>query len=191
MSFSGDKACLTQCLRGIREQIKKGYDLHTYIIDDANNPLDLTEDELKDLHYRKSYFPRNCNLNGTSCAHGMLMEMLRCSRECKAEYVLKVDSDMYIRSLDRFLTPLEQDPNAIIGFKLSKTMNYAAGVTYLLPTAGLYTAIKDFHKWWKNEKENTQDWITHCPEDWAITRCVTITNDFTMYQWDNSLDANT
>lgn len=190
MSFSGDKSCLTQCLRGIDEQRKKGYDLTTFIIDDANSPLELTEEELKDIHYRKSYFPRNCNLNGTQCAHGMLMEMLRCARECGAQYVMKVDSDMYIRSLDRFLKPLKQDPNAIIGFKLSKDMCYCAGVTYLLPTVGLYKAIKDFHKWYKNEKENTKEWITHCPEDWAITRCVTAVNDYTMYQWDNSTDAD-
>ena len=191
MSFSGDKPCLTQCLRGIEQQQKKGYNIEVFIIDDANSPLELSEEQLQQVNYRKSYFNRNGNLNGTQCAHGMLIEMLRCARESKAEYILKVDSDMYIRSLDRFLKPLEENPECVIGFKLSKDMCYCAGVTYLLPTKGLYKAIKDFYKWYNNEKDNTNEWIKHCPEDWAITRCVTSVNDYTMYQWDNSTDPST
>lgn len=186
MSFSGDSECLIQCLRGIDEQKKRGYNLEVFVIDDANNPLELTEEQLANVHYKKSYFPRNGNLNGTQCAQGMLMEMLRCCRECKAQYVMKVDSDMYIRTLERFLKPLEEDPNKVIGFKLSKDMCYCAGVTYILPVTGLYKAIKDFYDWFKSEKANQDKYIQYCPEDWAITRCVTSVNNYTMCQWDNS-----
>ena len=92
---------------------------------------------------------------------------------------------MYIRSLDRFLKPLEEDPDSVIGFQLSKSMNYCAGVTYILPSKGLYKAVKEFYTWLNNEKENTEEFIKHTPEDWAITRCVTSVNDYTMYQWNN------
>ena len=84
MSFSGDKPCLNECLRGIELQKSKGYNIEVFIIDDANNPLELSEEQLKQVHYRKSYFNRNGNLNGTQCAIGMLMEMVRCARECNA-----------------------------------------------------------------------------------------------------------
>jgi hypothetical protein len=47
---------------------------------------------------------------------GMLMDMLRAARESKAEYILKIDSDMYIRTLDRFLKPLKDDTTPVIGF---------------------------------------------------------------------------
>lgn len=186
MCFRGDKECLTQCLRGIELQRRKGYNMEVFVIDDANNPLELTEELLAKIHYRKSYYPRNFNLNGKPCAHGMLMDMLRCARESQAQYILKVDSDMYIRSLARFLTPLEEAPNSVIGFRLSKEMDYCAGVTYLLPVAGLYKAIKDFTTWYKNEQNTNKRYIEHVPEDWAITRCVASVNNYTMYQWDNS-----
>ena len=191
MAFSGDSECLCQCIRGLEEQKKKGFDLEIYICDDNNNPLNeeqvqAVQDKIKG--YKKTYFERNCNLNGKQCAHGMLMEMLRCARESKAEFVMKVDCDMYIRDLHNFLKPLEEDRESVIGFKLNKDMNYCAGVTYLLPTSGLYNAVRDFYKWYKNEKENDPQWIAHCPEDWAITRCVTAVNEFTMVQWDNSCE---
>jgi hypothetical protein len=63
-------------------------------------------------------------------------------------------------------------------------MNYAAGVTYLLPSKGLYNAIKNFQMWYK-EEQNTSP---HCPEDWAITRCMATVNNYTLYQWDNYSD---
>lgn len=184
MSFKGDDSCLKQCLRGLEEQKKKGYDLEIHILDDANTPLN--PDDYKGYHYRKTFFPRNKNLNGVACTLGMLMEMLRIARETRAEYILKVDSDMFIRSLDRFLKPIKEDRNLVLGFKLNPQMNYVAGVTYLLPTIGLYNAIRGFNDWFKNESENEDSFIKHCPEDWAITRCVAETNNFPLVQWDNS-----
>jgi hypothetical protein len=78
------------------------------------------------------------------------MEMVRISRQSNAEYIMKVDSDMYIRSLDRFLEPLKTNKNSVIGFRLNKVMNYVAGVTYILPSQGLYNAVKNFGNWYKN-----------------------------------------
>lgn len=202
MTFSGDAMCLQQCLRGLEEQKKKGYDLDIYIIDDAASPITNTNDIKVDitqhkLHcgahsysYKQSHFNRNFNLNGTECAMGIIMEMIRCSRESGAQYVMKVDSDMYIRNLNRFLAPLNDNPDSVIGFKLSKDMNGVAGVTYLLPAKGLYKALKGFHKWWKlAEKE--PGFMKHCPEDWAITCCTSYINDFTLVQWDNYTDPET
>lgn len=120
----------------------------------------------------------------------MLIEMARIARESKAEYILKVDSDMFIRSLDNFLSPLEEDSKQVIGFRLNDRMNYCAGVTYLLPSQGLYNAVKSFNTWLSNARENDPLFVEHCPEDWAITRCVAEINGYTMYQINNATDPH-
>lgn len=185
MSFSGDKQCLLQCLRGLEEQKKKGYDLEVFVLDDNEHPLDLSEEELKHFTYRKTFFPRNKNLNGSQCALGMLMEMVRCARSCKAEYLMKVDCDMYIRTIERFIEVLENEPQSVIGFQLRPTMNYAAGVTYILPAQGLYNTVKNFYKWLEHEKKGNEQFIPHIPEDWAISRSVAWVNKYKLLLWDN------
>lgn len=192
MTFGGDEKCLTYCLRYLRKQ-KKFYNMDFYLLDDANHPL---ENPPSDCHYWKTYFDRQGNLNGVECAQGMLIEFLKIARESKAEYIMKVDCDMAIRNLTNFLLPLENDPLQVVGFQLREGMKYAAGVTYILPTCGIYNAIKLFHKWHKVEKENaktdtTLDFVEgafpdHCPEDWAITRCVAWTNDWKLNLWSNT-----
>ena len=189
MTFNGDTHCLKQCLRGLEQQIHKGYNLEIFLLDDANHPLN--HEEYSNYHYKKTYFDRRCNLNGTQCTLGMLMEMLRIARESKAEYIMKVDCDMYIRNLERFLQPLEDNPDLVIGFRLNNVMNYVAGVTYILPSKGLYNTIRNFYKWYADEKENTKEWISHCPEDWAITRSVAACNNFTLWQWQNAVNPHT
>lgn len=181
MSFSGDEGCLFQCVRAL-EKLSPRYDFEIFVIDDGHSPL---ENIPENVHYSKSFFNRNGNLNGTECAHGMLMEMLRCARACGAEYVMKVDSDMIIRNLDNFLHPLSINPEQVIGFKLNPSMNYAAGVSYLLPVNGLYETIKKFGIWFNDEKE--KEWFApHCPEDWAISRCVASVNGYPLYQFNQA-----
>lgn len=185
MSFNGDTPCLKQCLRGIEQQIKKGYNMEVYICDDANNPI-TDQDIIQNYNYNKTYFQRNGNLNGTECSLGMLIEMLKVARMSKAQYIMKVDSDMFIRSLERFMKPLEENEKSVVGFRLTTCMNYAAGVTYILPTEGLFNTIKNFYKWYREEKDNDDRWIEHCPEDWAITRSVAAINNYPLIQWDNA-----
>ena len=181
MSFSGDEGCLFQCVRAL-EKLSPRYDFEIFVIDDGHNPL---ENIPENVHYSKSFFNRNGNLNGTECAHGMLMEMLRCARACGAEYVMKVDSDMIIRNLDNFLHPLSINTEQVIGFKLNPSMNYAAGVSYILPVKGLYETIKKFGIWFNDEKE--KEWFApHCPEDWAISRCVASVNGYPLYQFNQA-----
>lgn len=182
MTFAGDEGCLTQCLRALNKE-KQLRDMEIYILDDASCPLEQVPDG---THYRKTYFQRCGNLNGKECAHGMMMEMCRCARECRAEFVMKVDSDMIIRSLDNFLKPLESVRHQVIGFKLTKEMNYCAGVTYILPSQGLYHAIRGFSAWYREEQSDPL-WIDHCPEDWAISRCVAEVNGYQMTQHDQSI----
>ena len=182
MTFSGDEGCLTQCLRALDEQ-RKSRDIEIFILDDASSPLESVPDG---VHYRKTYFNRHGNLNGTECAHGELMEMCRCARESRAEYVMKVDSDMIIRSLTNFLAPLETDRHQVIGFKLTKTMNYCAGVTYIMPSMGLYKAIREFSAWYREAQADPM-WIAHCPEVWAVSRCVAKVNGYQMTQHDQSI----
>lgn len=182
MSFSGDEGCLFQCVRAL-EKLSPRYDFEIFVIDDGHNPI---KNIPQNVNYSKSFFNRNGNLNGAECAHGMLMEMLRCARECGAEYVMKIDSDMVVRSLDRFLMPLSFNPEQVIGFKLNPLMNYAAGVSYIFPVKGLYEAIKKFGIWFKEEEEK-EHFAAHCPEDWAISRCVSSVNGYQLYQF-NQVD---
>lgn len=70
-------------------------------------------------------------------------------------------------------------------------MNYAAGVTYILPSQGLYNTIRNFHTWYKEEQENSKEWVAHCPEDWAITRSVAACNGYTLWQWENAVNPHT
>lgn len=188
MTFEGDEKCLLQCLRYLKLQQTK-HELEFYLVDDALHPL---ENVPAGVHYWKSYFDRQGNLNGQDCAHGMLIEMLKIARMSRAEYIMKVDCDMAIRSLDNYLMPLERNPKQVIGFKLNPRMCYCAGVTYVLPTEGLYNAVRDFRKWYKEQRELDEigEFAPHCPEDWAITRCVADVNDFTLFQWDNSRDVS-
>jgi hypothetical protein len=98
---------------------------------------------------------------------------------------------MYIRSLKRFLQPLLTSDKLVLGFRLNNVMNYVAGVTYILPTEGLYNAIRNFCTWYKEEQENSTEWIQHAPEDWAITRAVAACNGYTLWQWDNAQNPST
>lgn len=184
MTFKGDEDCLCQCLRALKNQQSIGHNLEIHILDDNNNPIEKVYDFI-DYKYKQTFFRRNGNLNGAECTHGMLIEMARIARESRAEYIMKVDSDMFIRSLDNFLYPLEEDNKQVIGFQLKSTMNYCAGVTYILPSSGLYNAVKGFHNWFKDAEQNDPDFIDHCPEDWAISRCVAQINNFTMLQYNN------
>ena len=179
-TYNGDKQCLVECLRAIQKQKKKGLDLDIYILDDGFNPI---QNPPTGYQYRRTYFNRNGNLNGIQCAQGMLLEMVKISRQSQCQYIMKVDSDMIIRDLTEFLSPLNQDKNSVIGFRLNEYMDYCAGVTYILPAIGLYKTLKGFIKWYREENKPQN---FHCPEDWAITRAVTIINDFQMVQWDNT-----
>ena len=53
MSFSGDKPCLTQCLRGIEQQQKKGYNIEVFKIAIENNipVIDITTSFLEQKNY--------------------------------------------------------------------------------------------------------------------------------------------
>lgn len=72
MTFSGDVGCLQQCIRGIEEQKHKGYNLELFLLDDAISPL--PPNSYQGYNYRKTFFCRNNNLNGTQCSLGMLLE---------------------------------------------------------------------------------------------------------------------
>ena len=184
MAFSGDTQCLKQAVRAIN-RLKDRYDFEIFVLDDANSPMtDVPAGCKKSL----SFFNRNGNLNGAECAHGMLIHMLRCARDCKAEYILKVDSDMIIKDLDNFLRPLEYNREQVIGFKLSPQMNYVAGVCYLLPVNALYETIKHFRAWFNHELTK-EDCPKHCPEDWAITRSVSTINNIPLLQY-NQVDES-
>ena len=188
MTFAGDEKYLNECLRYLEIQ-KDRYNFEIFILDDAKNPL---ENPPKNCHYWKTFFERQGNLNGQDCAHGMLIEMLKIARMSKAEFILKVDCDQCVRTFENFLSPLKETPKQVIGFKLNPRMCYCSGVTYVLPTEGLYKAVKDFRKWYKEQREKDVqgEFAPHCPEDWAISRCVADVNDYQMTRWDNSKEVS-
>ena len=172
-SFAGDAGCLSHCVERLHVlTYPTEFDIHVF--DDAEHPLQSVP---HGVHYHKTYFHRNGNLNGTECAQGMIMCMLQAARESRAEYICKLDSDMLVLNFERFMQPLKENPLSVIGFKLNARMQYAAGVCYILPVTGLYEAIRGFHMWYEAESAR-EDFATHCPEDWAITRAVSALNDY-------------
>ena len=188
MTFADDEGCLTQCFRYLTKQ-QSTYNLEFFVLDDARKPL---KNIPANVHYWKTHFDRQCNLNGQECAHGMLIEMLKIARMSKAEYIMKVDCDMCIRDLENFLSPLKENPLQVVGFKLHEKMNYCAGVTYVLPVVGLFNAVVNFCAWYARQRELSSivEFAPYCPEDWAITRCVADVNDWTLFQWDNSYEVS-
>lgn len=181
-SFAGDAGCLSYCVERLHMlAYPTTFDIHVF--DDAEHPLQSIP---HGVTYHKTYFQRNGNLNGTECAQGMLMAMLQAARESHAEYICKIDSDMLVIDFTRFMKPLEENPLSVVGFKLNERMNYAAGVCYTLPVAGLYEAIRGFHAWYEEESA-CEDFAPHSPEDWAITRAVAALNDYPLLQF-NQVD---
>ena len=177
-TFKGDNRCVSQCIKAL-EKHRANLVFDIFLIDDGLCPLD---DIPENVFYSKSHYFRNGNLNGAECAQGQMMEMLRCARKASAEYVMKLDSDMIVNSFDNFLAPLWENPDSVVGFKLNPRMNYVAGVCYVFPVKGLYNGIRDFAVWYKKESE-TEEFAAHCPEDWAVSRCITAVNDYTMIQF--------
>lgn len=188
MTFADDESYLTQCLRYLSKRQLK-YNLEFFVLDDARKPL---KNLPANVHYWKTYFDRQGNLNGQECAHGMLIEMLKIARMSNAEYIMKVDCDMCIRNLENFLSPLKENPLQVVGFKLNQTMYHCAGVTYILPAVGLFKAVMNFCAWYAGQRkiDSMVDFALRCPEDWAITRCVAEVNEWTLFQWDNSRDVS-
>ena len=181
-TFGGDAGCLATCVERLHMlTYPTHFDVHVF--DDAEHPLQSIP---YGVNYHKTYFHRNGNLNGTECAQGMLMAMLQAARESHAEYICKIDSDMLVLNFSRFMKPLEENPLSVVGFKLNARMNYAAGVCYILPVAGLYKAIRGFHAWYEEESA-CPDFAPHSPEDWAITRAVSALNDYPLIQF-NQVD---
>lgn len=179
-TFSGDESCLFQCIKALNK-LKSTLNFDIHIIDDSNSPLENVPDG---VFYSKSIYNRNGNLNGVECSHGELMELLRCSRKSNAEFVIKLDSDMIVKSFSNFLYPLKKNKNQVIGFKLNENMCYVSGSCYLIPSKYLYKTIKCFHSWFIKEQE-TDDFAPHCPEDWAVTRSICAINDIPMLQYIN------
>lgn len=172
-TFGGDSGCLATCVERLHKlQYPRNFEI--FVFDDGQNPL---EQVPANVYYQRTYFNRNGNLNGTECAHGILMALLHAARQARAEYVMKIDSDMLVLNFERFLKPLKENPLSVIGFKLNDKMQYAAGVCYAMPVEGLYNAVKGFSAWYTRESE-TEEFAPHCPEDWGVTRSVSAINDY-------------
>lgn len=172
-TFGGDSGCLDSCVERLH-QLQYPSNFEIFVFDDGENPLEKVPEN---VHYQRTYFQRNGNLNGTECTHGILMCLLKAARQARAEYVMKVDSDMLVLDFERFLKPLKENPYSVVGFKLNEKMQYAAGVCYVMPSCGLYNAIRGFSAWYSQESE-TEEFAAHCPEDWGVTRSMCATNDY-------------
>ena len=178
-TFKDDEPCLHECVRALR-RLQKKHNIEIFIFDDSEHPI---ENVPEGVHYRKTYFDRKGNLNGEECAQGQMIEFLIAARQCQAEYILKIDCDTIIRSLDRFLSPLKVERDSVVGFQITRFMDYCAGSMYLLPTVKLYNAIRNFVPFMAEERTKST-FISHVPEDRTITRCV-MAQGSTMRLFDN------
>lgn len=71
----------------------------------------------------------------------MLFCMLRSARSTQADYVLKIDCDTCLLSLDHILADIRRAPDAIIGYRVSRIENYISGGAYTIPARALYDLI--------------------------------------------------
>ena len=135
MSFSGDEGCLFQCVRAL-EKLSPRYDFEIFVIDDGHNPL---ENIPENVHYSKSFFNRNGNLNGRECVEGMLFCMLEAARLSGADVVIKIDSDIILNNLNwvKDFNPLQSH----IGFQI-QNQSHVSGCCYSLPTSALVKMLK-------------------------------------------------
>jgi hypothetical protein len=100
-TYSGDALPLRECVKGV---LLAG--LKPVVFDDAHHPIGRAAaawvESLGGI-YRKTYFKRRGNLNGTECAAGIARSMHQAMVETQEVIAFKIDTDTIILRPDRFL----------------------------------------------------------------------------------------
>lgn len=133
-TYGEDCYMLGQCIRALRKLGATRSNI--FVFDDAKQPLPYPP---PNTQYKQTVFDRKGNLNGYDCTDGELLCMLEASKQCKADVVVKVDSDVIINSLEWVLN--NDFMNSHCGFIIGEA-SHISGCTYSLPTWAIVPMLR-------------------------------------------------
>lgn len=96
-TYSEDAPLLDYALQAVPRLRAQGHAVHVYVIDDARSPLAMPP---VGCRYWRSEWARGGNLNGAECICGMVDEYNAIFNMGLYEWILKVDCDTFVNSLD-------------------------------------------------------------------------------------------
>lgn len=130
-SYNNDAPLLRLALQAVPFLQQKGDGVTAYVLDDASAPLDMPPSGVR---YWRTGFPRGGNLNGLPCIMGMVDEYAAILNMGKYDWLVKVDCDTFINSLDwlRGLSPRE---TAFAG--TIHVNDHCSGACYAVSRAGV------------------------------------------------------
>lgn len=176
--YYGEKDILPITLKQVFTAIPKA---DVFLLDDSTNPLPYsTVSELLNkfdrLHYEKTTFERNKNLNGPECVLGELDCMVRCMDEVgnKDGYVVKMDPDTLLLRVDLVMEALDRGMKWI---SHNSAKGHFAGMFYLIHRSILEKVKANANKIELPEK---------CAEDETIGALCYIYAAKELYSWTNT-----
>ena len=106
-SYHEDVDFLNESLKLLQKTIEhqKEYDVKVYVFDDGTCEKRINKSNLEtSCSLITTKFNRNGNLNGFECINGMFREYVKLSQEFDYDYLIKLDSDCVLNSLDYLKT---------------------------------------------------------------------------------------
>ena len=134
-SYEKDAELLNVALRGVKRLREKNPDdvFDVMVCDDAAAPMG--RDAVPDwVEYVQTDFDRRGNLNGLECVQGMLQVYAGLVERGGYDWVIKMDSDTYINSLE-WLREVDARSTAHVGTCYRE--DYGSGSCYALSAAGI------------------------------------------------------
>ena len=95
--YRGDEVLLGMALQAAERLRRRGDAVTVYLLDDVKAPLEVVP---PGVVYKRTSFERGGNLNGLECIVGMVDEYERILRVGGHEWLVKVDCDTFLNSLD-------------------------------------------------------------------------------------------
>lgn len=143
MTYKGDQEILEYSLRSVLKVFGNN-PLEIYIMDDDNNPMD--ESYVKKytgmadfIHYEKTTFERNKNLNGRECVIGMLEKFIEHAGD-KEALNMKIDPDTIVCG-KRVFDEVYNAPNADYAATTRPGCHFS-GILYCFRTHPLKEALR-------------------------------------------------
>lgn len=96
-AYSGDAPLLDLALQAVPRLRAQGHIVDVYVVDDAASPM---KEPPSGCRYWTTRFNRKGNLNGSECICGMVDVYNAIFKNGMYEWVLKVDCDTFVNSLD-------------------------------------------------------------------------------------------
>lgn len=130
-TYSNDAPLLELALQAVPRLRAQGHAVDVYIIDDAASPM---KEPPAGSRYWQTHFDRKGNLNGSECICGMVDVYNAIFKNSVYEWVIKVDSDTFVNSLD-WLRAVSSQTHAFAG--TVHVHDYCSGSCYAVSRNGV------------------------------------------------------